>query len=97
MIDCTETDNMIKEAALEQDEIKWINFFKGHLSKKWATIQLKYYSSMYNNFPSITHWAKNVIIQIYNISFKIWTNRNKEAHNEFEERMNKCEAEKFTA
>ena len=63
--------------------------------KKWAIIQLKYYSYLYNNPPSITHWAKNVISQIYNISFEMWTKRNKEVHDEFEERVNKREAEKL--
>ena len=50
---------------------------------------------MYKNPCSSTHWAKNVKIQIYNISFEMWANRNKEVHYDFEERMNNCEAEKL--
>ena len=50
---------------------------------------------MYNNPSSKAHWAKNIIIQLYNISFEMWTNRNKEVHDEFEEKMNKCKSEKL--
>ena len=39
--------------------------------------------------------GKNVIIWIYNISYEMWINRNKEVHDEVEERMDKREAEKL--
>ena len=74
----TENNMMIKEASLEQDEIKWINIFKEHISRKLVTLQLKHYIFIYNNPPSIIHWAKNVIIQIYNIPYNMWTDQNKE-------------------
>ena len=86
---------MIREAASEQDEIGWIEFYKGHLSKEWATIQLKHYCNMYKNPPSITHWSKTIISRIYNITFEMWSNRNKEVHNEYEDNMNKIESEKL--
>ena len=90
-----ESDNMIKMAAIEQDEIGWDNFFKGHISKKWAIAQLKHYENMYKNPPSIAHWAKNIIIQIYNVTFEIWMHRNKVVHDNFEGNLSQQESIKL--
>jgi len=47
-------------AAREQDEIGWKNFFKGHLSSKCPQLQMKHFSKMYTNPPSLYHWYKTL-------------------------------------
>jgi len=91
-----ETNQLIKQAATEHDEIGWINFFKGHISKKWAKIQLQNYGTMYKNPPSlVTHWSKNIIISIYDISYSMWMQRNRIVYEEYEDQLNKNESMKL--
>jgi len=46
---------LIAQAAKEQNEIGWMNFFNGHISDTWAKIQLLHYSNMYKNPPFLSH------------------------------------------
>ena len=87
-----ENNELVKQAAKEQDEIGWINFFKGHISKQWAKIQLQHYGTMYKNPPSLTHWSKNIIINIYDVSYSMWMNRNRIVHEVYEDQLNKKES-----
>jgi len=48
-----EIDQDIIRASREQDEIGWKNIFKGHLSSKWAHLQMNHFSKMYANPPSL--------------------------------------------
>ena len=91
------SETLIREAAKEQDIIRWENIFKGHISKKWAEIQLQHYMQMYSNPPSVHHWAKNVILQLYQISRDMWHHRNEIVHECIEERLNQNESDQLRA
>ena len=43
--DQSESANMIRETAFEQDEIGWMNTFEGKLSTKWEYAQDEYYTA----------------------------------------------------
>jgi len=86
-----ESNQLIVQAAKEQDEIGWTNFFKGHISDKWAKIQLQHYGKMHKNPPCLSHWSKNIIIYIYNISYSMWIHRNQIVHEDYEDKLNKQE------
>ena len=88
-----ETDPDYAIAADEQDAIGWKNLFKGHISKKWAHLQMKHYSRMYSNPPSLHHWSKNVILRLYDIAYDMWDHRNNIVHDNFEETLNKKESD----
>ena len=86
-------DQDVITAAREQDEIGWKNIFKGHLSSKWAHLQMKHFSKMYANPPSLHNWSKNIILQFYDISYSMWSHRNEIVHDDFEEKLNKKESD----
>ena len=88
-----EIDQDVIKAAQEQDEIGWKNIFKGHLSSKWAHLQMKHFSKMYANSPSLYNWSKNIILQFYDISYSMWSHRNEIVHDDFEEKLNKKESD----
>ena len=90
-----EVDQDYMKAAREQDKIGWKNVFKGHISKTWAELQMKHYSRMYANPPSLHHWSKNIILRLYDISYSMWDHRNKIVHDKFEDNLNKKESEKL--
>jgi len=89
------SEKLIREAAKEQDVIRWKNVFKGHISKKWAEAQLQHYMRMYSNPPSVHHWAKNVILQLYQISKDMWHHRNEIVHECIEEKLNQKESDQL--
>ena len=78
-------DHNIIIAAQEQDEIQWHNFFKGHISKKWKTIQQLYLQKISMIYSSPDAWLKQVISHIYKFSFQIWDHRNSIIHTKTEE------------
>ena len=88
-------DHNIIVAAQEQDEIKWHNFFKGHISKAWKTAQLKYFNEMFLVPPSVDSWLKQIIHHIYNFSFEMWNHRNSIVHEKKEEFLNQKESTKL--
>jgi len=90
-----DSDPILYEAAQEQDIIGWTRLFNGHLSKKWAELQHQHHKKMYQNPPSISHWAKNIILQFYEISNDMWTHRNEIVHEKVEESLNVRESLKL--
>ena len=84
----TEIDPNLHEAAKEQDILGWTKMFNGHISSQWAKMQHQHYKMMYQNPPSISHWAKNLILQFYTISHDMWTHRNEIVHEKVEEFLN---------
>ena len=82
-------DQDFKKAAGEQEKIGWKNIFKGHLSNKWAHLQMKYFCRMYRNPPSLYYFSKNIILQLYDISYKMWEHRNNVVYENFKEALNK--------
>ena len=95
-----EIDPIFHEAAREQDVIGWTKMFHGHISTKWAEVQHQHYKKMYKNPPSISHGAKNIVLQFYTISHDMWTHRNEIVHEKVEESLNLRESiqlqQKFT-
>ena len=83
-----ETNTLFHQAAYEQDIIGWTNIFKGHISTTWSKIQYQYISEFYQHPPSLHHWSKNVILQLYDFTHSMWTNRNNFVHNKVEESLN---------
>ena len=69
--------------------------FNGHISTQWAKMQHQHYKKMYQNPPSISHWAKNMILQFYTISHDMWTHRNEIVHEKVEESLNLRESLKL--
>ena len=90
----TKNYNIITAAA-HQDEIKWHNFFKGHISSSWKKAQLSYFHRMFATPPSVDSWLKQVIHHIYNFSFQMWDHRNKIVHEKTEEYLNYQESKKL--
>ena len=83
-----ETNTLFLQAAHEQDIIGWTNIFKGHISSTWSKIQYQYISEFYQHPPSLHHWSKNIILQLYDFTHSMWTNRNNIIHNKVEESLN---------
>ena len=90
-----ETDQEFQVAAKEQDEIGWINVFKGHLSKKWSSLQMKHYCRMYKNPPSLHHWSKSIICKLYEVAYEMWMHRNNIVHEKYEDHLNKKASEQL--
>jgi len=82
-------DAECNEAAEEQDLIGWDNVFKGHVTKKWAVLQKKHFSRMYQNPPSLHKWSKTIILKLYDAAHEMWIHRNDIVHEKFEENLSK--------
>jgi len=50
---------------------------------------------MYSNPPSVHHWAKNVILQLYQTSKDMWHHRNEIVHECIEEKLNQKESDQL--
>ena len=90
-----EIDAEFIEAAEEQDLIGWENVFKGHITKKWAALQMKHFCRMYQNPPSLHKWSKTIILKLYDVAHEMWTHRNDIVHEKFEENLSKQASEQL--
>ena len=90
-----ETDHEFQHAAREQDEIGWINIFKGHLTKKWSALQMKHFCRMYKNPPSLHHWSKSIVRKLYDVAYEMWMHRNNIVHEKYEDHLNKKASEQL--
>jgi len=90
-----EMDAEFIEAAEEQDLIGWDNVFKGHITRKWAALQLKHFCRMYQNPPSLYKWSKTIISKLYDVAHEMWTHRNDIVHEKFEENLSKQASEQL--
>jgi len=90
-----EIDHDFHKASHEQDEIGWVNIFKGHISKKWSTLQMKHFSRMYKKAPSLHHWSKSIILKLYDVAYEMWMHRNNIVHEKYEDHLNKKASEQL--
>jgi len=68
-----------REAALEQDAIRWMNFMEGKISRKWRVQQEQYYVS--NNLrQTAKSWAAGMVSNLLGIVHKMWILRNEVVH-----------------
>ena len=90
-----EPDDDFHATSKEQDQIGWVNIFKGHISKKWSELQMKHFCHMYKNPPSLHHWSKSIILKLYDVAHEMWMHRNNIVHEKYEDNLNKKEAEQL--
>lgn len=72
--DCT-----FKEALKNQDDIGWYPFLMGHVSNHWKGVQQDYYNSLALDNTG-KQWVKQLILQLFNISWDMWDHRNNIKH-----------------
>ena len=63
----------------EQTNIGWRNILGGSLSKQWKQRQDKYYKEM-GSKKSGTTWVKGLVIQLWQLSWDQWEDRNRRLH-----------------
>lgn len=66
-------------AFIAQEQIGWNQFSEGLISPEWANLQHKYYKSI-NSRRNGKVWASNLITQLWDLNFHIWTSRNTQLH-----------------
>jgi hypothetical protein len=66
-------------AFKSQHEIGWAQFHEGLISSKWAELQENFYKLKGDRRRGKT-WATELITQIWNINFKVWSHRNNTLH-----------------
>ena len=89
-----ESDKLLREAVLQQNEIGWDHILKGWLSKKWSEAQENYYaerarsdSRIQRNYHNGIAWSKHVAVEFQHLAFQVWKFRNKDiyGHTKLEE------------
>lgn len=68
--DCT-----FKDAFKNQDAIGWYPFLLGHVSYHWQGVQQDYYNSLALDNTG-KQWVRQLILQLFNISWDMWEHRN---------------------
>ena len=55
------SNHICHTAALEQDEIRWLNFMEGKISKLWGQLQLDYYHEIQHSKQSVDSWTASLV------------------------------------
>ena len=68
--------------ALEHDDLGWINFIEGRISKQFGEIQLKYYASKSSGLfrKSARKWSAGLIERLIGLIHSQWLYRNSKIH-----------------
>ena len=70
-------DQLIRDAATEQDAIGWNNLCKGRLSKTWRKVQQNYLLEQnLMRRRSSKSWCANFILHLYEVVHTQWEHRN---------------------
>lgn len=64
-----------KEALKAQNAIGWYPLLMGHVSNHWRAVQQDYYNSLALDNTG-KQWVKQLLIQLFNISWDMWDHRN---------------------
>lgn len=75
-----EWDCSFKTTLKTQNDIGWYPFLLGHVSNSWHEVQQAYYTSL-NLDNTGKQWVRQLIIQLFNISWDMWEHRNAIKHN----------------
>ena len=68
-------DCPFKQALLDQNRIGWYPLLLGHVSNHWQGVQQKYYDWL-NLQNTGRQWVKQLILQLFRISWDMWEHRN---------------------
>jgi hypothetical protein len=69
-----------KKALKAQNSIGWYPLLLGHVSNSWRDVQQAYYTSLGLDNTG-KQWVKQLILQLFNISWDMWEHRNGIKHN----------------
>jgi hypothetical protein len=69
----------LREAVSAQDAIGWYNHLLGRLSKQWSDVQARYLESIQSR-SSGRRWTIAILEKLWDISWDMWEQRNKIAH-----------------
>jgi len=73
---CTD---QVREAARIQTEVGWIHFTEEKLVRQWRDLQQHYYKSE-NSDKSAGKWAKNLVLEILQLTHAQWVYQNSIQH-----------------
>lgn len=82
----TRTDQAVTRAAKEQEEIGGKNLRRGIISSGWATAQRTYLEE--TGTPNSQEWGKILVQTVIDVTYGMWTERNKELHGESKKEHN---------
>ena len=68
------------KALFDQQNIGWYPFLLGHVSIHWRSVQQAYYTWIGHRNTG-KKWVKQLILQLFNISWDMWEHRNGIKHN----------------
>jgi hypothetical protein len=72
---------LITRAFTEQHtDIGWLQFLQGKVSKYWVEAQKLTLTKSHDTTKSALQWGKQLILEVWSLSKKIWEHRNKEIH-----------------
>jgi hypothetical protein len=71
---------IIKQALKEQNEIGWINFYKGRMSIKWEQVQRNHYNKQKKKQSDPHIWATTIITSMWQGFLQMWEDRNNDQH-----------------
>ena len=80
--DTSESAKIIRQAAIEQDEIGWLNTYEGKLSTKWELIQDNYYHTINEGRKTGLTWSAWMIKKLYEATKSQWVHRNEVLHHQ---------------
>lgn len=75
----TDTPPEIRRAALDQQKIGWKRFLEGLPSRKWQTLQHRYYS-LHSIRKSSKKWIDTLLHQLHHLAWNQWNHRNDVKH-----------------
>lgn len=70
----------LRQAIKNQNDIGWYPFLLGHVSNHWRGVQQAYYDRLSLDNTG-KQWVKQLIVQLFNISWDLWEHRNGIKHN----------------
>ena len=75
-----ELNNELQQAIIEQTEIGWQNIRRGFISRRWSRVQTIYTKNGQQKGHLPRNWSKTLVSKILEVSWAMWTERNKALH-----------------
>lgn len=72
-------DDFVLEAATDQDEIGWIHFVEGRISRKWREVQQEHFL-LHGSQRSARKWSEDLVMNMFSLVHKQWEVRNAVVH-----------------
>jgi hypothetical protein len=71
---------ILKTAIAEQNTIRWNNFYRGRITRKWEKVQHQYLKQIQSANTDTNRWASSLISTMWHGFLLLWEDRNSNQH-----------------